>query len=215
MSGRPRAANEDPVIYGIRTQRFPKERAGVYEAAMAADPAGTARLIESLYPLPIPLVFSASGPAADPEEELYRALYPSERGGTVRAAAAASPRQGVVVGAPDPYGVNPLVDDLRASAPAVYRAALAEGPAPRLFESGDLPAFTASGIDPAVLRSLPWQARHPAAETRDRAQALAIVEDCAGDGAMFAAMEFGPYRANQDYEARVRTWAVGAIRPGG
>jgi len=45
----------------------------------------------------------------------------------------------------DPWAANPIVDGLQAKNPATYAAALADGPPPTLFESGDLPPFTASG----------------------------------------------------------------------
>ena len=50
----------------------------------------------------------------------------------------------------------------------------ADGPAPTLFESGDLPDFTASGIDPQLLLKLPWQARHPVASAATQAVAYQL-----------------------------------------
>jgi hypothetical protein len=64
----------------------------------------------------------------------------------------------------DPYGVNPLEVDM-AGSPA-YAPAKASGiPVPKLFQNGadDLPAFTASGLDPKLLLKLPYGMRHAVA----------------------------------------------------
>jgi len=64
----------------------------------------------------------------------------------------------------DPWSVNALLDDAVQSIPATVNAVIvSNGDAPTMFESGDLPPFTASGIDPQVLASLPWKVRHAAA----------------------------------------------------
>lgn len=63
----------------------------------------------------------------------------------------------------DVYGLNPVAEDLKQVAPQQYAAALARSPLPTLFVTGDLPLFTASGMDPELLLQLPWVARHAAA----------------------------------------------------
>lgn len=64
----------------------------------------------------------------------------------------------------DPWSVNGLLDDAVQAIPATVNAAIvSNGDAPTLFESGDLPPFTASGVDPKILASLPWKVRHAAA----------------------------------------------------
>ena len=77
----------------------------------------------------------------------------------------------------DPWAVNPLLDDASQAIPATVAAAVAgNGDAPTMFESGDLPPFLASGVDPQVLMRLPYQVRHLAASEPSAAQVLALVE---------------------------------------
>ncbi len=63
------------------------------------------------------------------------------------------------------YSVNQLLDEMRQAKPELVGAAMADDPdPPKLFGTTDLPPFTASGIDPQVLASLPWPIRRPVAE---------------------------------------------------
>jgi hypothetical protein len=90
----------------------------------------------------------------------------------------------VLVPVPFPYGrgpvtqvdlfdLNPLVTIVRTSSlPSPYG-----GPAPTMFSAGDLPLFTASGVDPTILRFVPWSHRHSAATTGDIGVVFAMVED--------------------------------------
>lgn len=57
--------------------------------------------------------------------------------------------------------------------PAVERSA---APTPTVFASGDLPPFTASGVDPQMLRGLPPLVRRAAAAEPDAARVLRVVE---------------------------------------
>jgi hypothetical protein len=50
------------------------------------------------------------------------------------------------------------------------------GSAPEMFGAGPLPPFTASGIDPAQLRWVPWTHRHTAAVAEARSTVLLLVE---------------------------------------
>ncbi len=107
----------------------------------------------------------------------------------------------------DPYGRNPLVDDLRQSVPAAYALAMREGPPPTLFASGDLPPFCASGIDPQMLAKVPWFLRHEAAAGTNPGTVLAMIEDTATDpdGHLFESRTAGA----TEYVARMHAWASG------
>jgi hypothetical protein len=108
------------------------------------------------------------------------------------------------------YARNPHVDERRVSSPALVALARREGPAPTLFETGDLPPFTASGLDPQLLLQLPWQLRHAAATATDRGVVLRMFEHYAGpDGANLAEMEHRRDPGNFAYAARVGSWLSG------
>jgi len=108
----------------------------------------------------------------------------------------------------DLYGRNPLLDDLRQTVPAVYAAAMREGPPPTMFGTGDLPPFTASGIDPQQLMRVPWFARHEAAAATNPGTVLAMIEDAVTDpdGVLFQATTAGA----TEYVERVSAWARGS-----
>jgi hypothetical protein len=89
-------------------------------------------------------------------------------------------------------------------------------PRPTLFADGDLPAVTASGIDPTLLQRVPWQAR-PALARASRAEAAAMFELYGGpEGevqASYDAMGGGPLHADvAEYEQRLSRWASGFER---
>lgn len=73
----------------------------------------------------------------------------------------------------DRYALRPGGDYFRK---ALGPNAQFAGPEPTMFAHGDLPHFTASGIDPQQLRWAPWWLRHSAAYTESRALALTIIE---------------------------------------
>lgn len=105
---------------------------------------------------------------------------------------------------------NPLAAAAMARTPRV--AARAADPAPTLFATGDLPPFTASGIDPQVLLSVPWQARHAIASAPSQAEAYQMLQDYSGpDAEDAAALEHGGDWANEDYARRVREWEVAGL----
>src|SRR4051812_26420822 len=73
---------------------------------------------------------------------------------TITTASLISPGAQVTI---NPWATNPLADD------ALQVSALKpKAPAPKMFTGGtaDLPAFTASGIDPRLLLDLPFTCRH-------------------------------------------------------
>jgi hypothetical protein len=69
--------------------------------------------------------------------------------------------------------------------------------------------FTASGIDPALLKAIPWMARHAVASEPDRSKALQMFEDLSGPGGdgLAASSEFASHPNNKAYEQRVMEWA--------
>jgi hypothetical protein len=83
--------------------------------------------------------------------------------------------------------------------------------APTMFGSGDLPSFTASGLDPQVLRLVPWYYRHTAALTESRGLVLMIAEQ-----SQTGALDPEGYQTQQgrelwqDYWARISAWVATA-----
>lgn len=106
---------------------------------------------------------------------------------------------------------NPLVDAFRKANPAIAAIAAREAPAPTLFADGDLPPFTASGIDPQLLLRVAWPARHAIAAA-PRETAFALMQDYMGEPDM-AAMDFGGHPGNVEYAQRVFAWASGRLQP--
>ena len=99
------------------------------------------------------------------------------------------------------YALNPLLDFLKAT---MSRPSLSTEPAPTMFSAGDLPIFTASGVDVDVLRWCHWSVRHSAAMTANAAHVWQMIEDPdnerwqSSDGTL----------ALQEYAARMWKWAV-------
>jgi hypothetical protein len=77
--------------------------------------------------------------------------------------------QDVLVGR---YALRPGVDFVK----AVMPEATFLGEAPEMFSTGVLPVFTASGIDPELLRNVRWTLRHSAAMSASRALVLQMIE---------------------------------------
>jgi len=114
-----------------------------------------------------------------------------------------SPQQTVYV---DPWAVNPLLDDAEQAIPeTVAYARAVGGDPPSMWDSGDLPPFTASGVDPqVVLTLLPWKMRHAAAMNASAATVLNWVEEYGHDsGIKMQSPGLG------DYIARFRGWLAG------
>lgn len=103
------------------------------------------------------------------------------------------------------WSKNPLLDDAEQSQPELVRLArLQNGEPPSLFSTGDAPPFTASGIDPSLLRLLPWQMRHAAAQEPDRLTVLGMIEKHANEPDARV-----PSEGLADYEKRVGDWLSG------
>jgi hypothetical protein len=108
----------------------------------------------------------------------------------------------------DPWSVNPLLDDAKQAVPsAVDLATVSNGDPPTCFESGDLPPFTASGVDPANLGLLPWRVRHAAATERDSARVFALLERYRHDDVVMDAADTSP--GLEQYVGRFRDWLAG------
>jgi hypothetical protein len=73
----------------------------------------------------------------------------------------------------DLFDANPLVSLVR-KLPAADGIL---GDPPTMFSAGDLPVITASGVDPELLRWVPWTHRHSAATTPDRSDAQQMIEE--------------------------------------
>lgn len=108
----------------------------------------------------------------------------------------------------NPYAASPLVDDLAQANPTLYKLALRDGPAPKLFETGDLPIVCASGLDPQLLMRAPAQCRHAIAADPSLASASSTLQDVASQpDAMI------PSPGLADYGWRVSHWASGVGNP--
>jgi hypothetical protein len=130
----------------------------------------------------------------------------------VPAAVTASAARPAVAG--PQYALNPLMEQVMASSPSTYRHGVAVEPAPTLFRSGDLPVYTASGIDPQTLLKVPWMARHPIAAAKTLVEAKDLIEFVSGpDGEDNARAEgMGLHPGNRDYQMRVNHWLTDAGR---
>jgi hypothetical protein len=114
-----------------------------------------------------------------------------------------------------------VVDGLKVTNPTLFKLASADGPAPTMFETGDLPPFTASGVDVKLAAQLPWQARFAFVAAPSQAEAYRIFETYAmdPDGASLSP-EFTASDGARDYVSRVSQWAAGtgpkqvALTPG-
>lgn len=105
----------------------------------------------------------------------------------------------------DPWSTNPLLDDAEQAQPAlVDLARKTNGDPPTLFESGDLPPFTASGVDPQHLTRLPFRTRHAAATEPSPAAVLKMVETHGPDSDAQA-----PSPGLDEYRNRMSGWLRG------
>jgi hypothetical protein len=106
----------------------------------------------------------------------------------------------------DLFALNPLLEDLRQLDAQWAAAAERTATPPTLFDSGDLPPFTASGLDPTELLRVPYGARHALARA-GREEALRLVEDAAHLGAEAAQTLYAGPEVHA-YAERMRRWAV-------
>jgi len=111
---------------------------------------------------------------------------------------------------PSLYSPTPLLDQVQQHRPALAAAAMAEDPdPPRLFGTRDLPVATASGIDPSVLASVPWQARRAIAAARTRADAYDLLDKFTDAPAM-AATDPTIMAHNDGYVNAFSQWLAGS-----
>lgn len=184
MADRRRRPGEDVIAWALETGRIIN---GDDWRARLNDGRATEQLIESLTPVDLGRLERLESRIARPEP-----IRPP-------AAAALQSR-------------NPLVDGYRASNPALTARALRNSPAPTLFPTGDLPAFTASGIDPQALLQVPWQARHAVARAATTTEAYALLNQYGGpEGELLIGDELANDPANQDYQRRVSAWIGAAM----
>ncbi len=83
--------------------------------------------------------------------------------------------------------------------------------APKLFDAGDLPLMTASGVDVDVLRRVPWQARPAVARAKTHAEVYELVTKYSGDLGQAQAdvdsVSGGPlFKDVAEYEDRLEEW---------
>jgi len=105
----------------------------------------------------------------------------------------------------DPWSVNPLLDDAKQTVAATVAAAtVTNGEPPTMFDSGDLPPFIASGVDPRFLANLPWRIRHAAAMETSSLTVLKWVEEFGHDDTVDM-----PVAGQWQYINRFRDWLAG------
>lgn len=107
----------------------------------------------------------------------------------------------------DVHARNPLADDYRQVNPENYAISESKaGPPPKMFAQGtaDLPAFTASGIEPSALLQLPYTARHAAAAMPDLASVHNLFENEAGNPDLHI-----DHPGLHQAIGRMRDWAAG------
>jgi len=85
--------------------------------------------------------------------------------------------------------------------------------APKLFDNGDLPVMTASGIDVDLLRQVPWQARPAVARAKTYAEAHELVTKYSGElgqiQADFDGVSGGDLFGDvMEYEDRLEAWGT-------
>lgn len=112
----------------------------------------------------------------------------------------------------DPYAPNALADEVRERDPLRFEKVAAVKEPPKLFAGGtsDIPAFTASGIDPQHLLKLPVGIRHAAAANPDITQVHTWFEEYANfpeveidhPGLRDAKLRIEDWLANTDLDTR-------------
>ncbi|WP_229811814.1 E3 binding domain-containing protein [Streptosporangium pseudovulgare] len=110
---------------------------------------------------------------------------------------------------------NPLVAAALAGPGGKQLAAYASTTPPTLFSTGDLPPFTASGMAPSALLSVPWFARHAVAAEKSPEKAAEMLEAFSGpDGDVAARVDnrVVNHEANYDYRLRVEQWQMAAAQ---
>jgi hypothetical protein len=105
----------------------------------------------------------------------------------------------------DRYSLTPLIDFARQ-----LPGGLPAGDPPRMFAAGDLPIVTASGIDPQLLRWIPWWLRHSAAATPNPAHIYHLLEDVSEPEAL---QNRAGTEAWQRYRVAVARWLTAPPPP--
>lgn len=103
------------------------------------------------------------------------------------------------------YALNPLYDQLPRRIAA--SAALTKEP-PKLFGDVDLPPRTASGLDPQVLVTLPWKARHAVADAPTVDCAQDLIAACSGPEGDSQADGLAEHHGVRKYRAAMTDWAL-------
>ena len=111
---------------------------------------------------------------------------------------------------------NPLVAAAYDANPDLVSRAAEQGPEPTLFSAGDLPDFTASGVDPKVLLQVPWNARPKLAAETDKAQLFEAVElfngiEDAHEAELVAKDHHLESPAVYEYQRRVNDWVASGM----
>jgi hypothetical protein len=104
-------------------------------------------------------------------------------------------------------GMNQPVNRFSANPGAEYYAAI-PGSAPTMFNSGDLPVISGSGVDPSVLRWVAWPIRHTAAFSSSRSEVAQLIElSLEGDPEAWYSLTSEAGRdALNGYWARIANW---------
>jgi NAD(P)H-dependent flavin oxidoreductase YrpB (nitropropane dioxygenase family) len=155
-------------------------------------------------------------------ESLYNILRPQNRPSRPSPAPAAvsAPRSAHTQRTPSRSGTearyirNPLVDNVLETSRTMYQNALNVSEPPTLFNGGDLPAETRSGLDPQKLLDVPWQARHAVASARTQAEAAELIEVASGPDAddKIRMFELDRHEGNKAYQARVNAWVTDGVK---
>jgi hypothetical protein len=111
----------------------------------------------------------------------------------------------------DPHALNPLLEIETRNRPNLVEIAKTEAPVPTMWATGDLPPFTASGIDPEMLRYVPWQARHAAAAEPDKAKVLGMIDNF--QGAAEQDIIEVEHEGLAAYRVRMQRWMAGFDKP--
>lgn len=106
------------------------------------------------------------------------------------------------------YDPNPLADVTRAADPDRFDAVASIKPPPKMFAGGasDYPAFTASGIDPEKLLSLPYGVRHAAAAEPDITKVYALFEEYTEGAMLLSSDPVLKHPGLDDARARLKDW---------
>lgn len=192
------ASAADLVEQALADGRIAEASRGRWLAELARDPVGASAQLRRLVPLADVLTPSPSArrsPAGN--------VLPTGR-------AARSPV--------DDPATNPTpMQELAATEPTPYQLALSESTAPTMFVEGDFPVCTASGMDPALIMSLPiaWQAKIACVYAGSPAEVRKIVDMVTGEaGDIEARVRFGDHPMVARWVAAVRRWALGPALAG-